>query len=97
MTYLQQHPRELSQLIEQCQMSPPVMREQIQVCNNAFSAGKEIAGIIREIQANPQLFGEKILRAQMQYVSETEKHADTDEKLQSIQTYLAVLGLASPE
>lgn len=94
-----QHPEHLLVLVRECQMNPPLTQEEAQKCKAVFYAGKEMATLVTEIQANPQQFGERMLRAQMQYAAQTseDKTAEAQQTLQKINHYLAVLGLASPE
>jgi hypothetical protein len=80
-----QHPKELQVLVNQCQMNPPTSPEQALKCKDILYAAKEVLNLIDHMQSNPQQFGERLLRAQMQSAVLAQSLNDLDEKIKALQ------------
>ena len=85
--YLTTHPKILEQVLANCQQTSLSDATSSIDCVNAENARQEVAGLLNEVTANLQGFGQKILAAQNTLADlEFEYHKRPSEKLQAAVT-----------
>lgn len=90
--YLLLHPRKLQSEMASCQDEATASGKISPQCKMVIKAADQIMGLAEDQQKYPEKFGQRILRAQMDYAKNT-----TPENREKVQVLLLVVGLSSPE
>lgn len=90
--YLLLHPRELKHEMASCQDEVTATGKIPPHCEVVIKAADQMLALAEDQQKHPEKFGQKILRAQMDYAT-----SPTPENRDKVNVLLLVVGLSSPE
>lgn len=84
LTYLMQHPHYVQEEIKKCQPGERLSQDKAHYCELVLYAAANLTSLINEMEDDPQAFGARILREQMEF-------AKTKAALDEVQANIALL------
>ena len=84
-SYFLKHPARLEAEVTRCQGLNPVARSEDRVCDIAINTAQQVSELVNEWRAQPEAFGQKILKAQLALVEAKALTKHLSQKVDSLQ------------